>query len=65
MLGVFIPEVEGTVRTGSGEGAVLWVEGNGVYGKDLGSVAGVRVGLAMAFEREVETGHTSGGLHDV
>ena len=31
VLGVLVPEVEGTVGAGGGEGAVLWVEGYGVY----------------------------------
>lgn len=64
MLGIFVPKVEGTVRAGGGEGAVLWVERDGIYGKNLGSVAGVGVGLAVAFEREVEAENGLGWLHN-
>lgn len=56
VLGVFVPEVEGTVRAGGGEGAVLWVERNGVYGEDLGGIAIVGVGLAVALEGKVQAG---------
>ncbi len=31
VLGVLVPEVEGAVGACGGEGAVLWVEGYGVY----------------------------------
>lgn len=31
VLGVLVPKVESSVGTCSGEGAVLWVEGYGVY----------------------------------
>lgn len=31
MLGVLVPEMESTVGACGGEGAVLWVEGYGVY----------------------------------
>ena len=54
VLGVLVPEVEGTVGTGSGEGAVLGVEGDGVYGVDLCDVAVGGVLLAVALEGEVE-----------
>ena len=54
VLGVLVPEVEGTVGTGGGEGAVLGVEGDGVYGVDLCDVAVGGVLLAVALEGEVE-----------
>ena len=56
MLCVFVPEVEGAVGAGGAEGAVLGVEGDGVYGVDFCRVAVVGVGLTMAFEGEVEAG---------
>lgn len=53
MFGVFVPEVEGAVAAGGGEGAVDGVEGDGVDGVDVGDVAGLGGGLAVAFEGEV------------
>lgn len=53
VLGVFVPEVEGAVAAGGGEGAVDGVEGDGVDGVDVGDVAGLRGGLSVAFEGEV------------
>ena len=35
VLGVLVPEVEGAVAAGGGEGAVYGVEGDGVYGVDV------------------------------
>jgi hypothetical protein len=55
VLGVLVPEVEGTVGASGGEGAVLWVERNGVHGVDLRDVAVGGVLLAMALEGKVET----------
>jgi hypothetical protein len=54
MLGVFVPEVECAIGAGGGEGAVLGVEGDCVYGVDFCGLAGGRVLLAVALEREVE-----------
>jgi hypothetical protein len=54
VLCVLVPEVEGTITTGGAEGAVLRVEGNGVYGVNFGDVARRRILLAVAFEGEVE-----------
>jgi len=56
VLCVLVPEVEGAVAAGGAEGAVLRVEGDGVYAVDFGDVARGRVLLAVAFEREVEAG---------
>lgn len=53
VFGVFVPEVEGSVAAGCGEGAVDRVEGDGVYGEDFGVVSCGGVGLAVAFEGEV------------
>lgn len=49
-----VPEVEGAVRAGGGEGAVHGVEGDGVDGVDVGHVVGW--GVAVAFEGEVRAG---------
>ena len=40
VFGVLVPEVECAVAAGGAEGAVLWVEGYGVYGVDLLDVSG-------------------------
>lgn len=56
VLGVLVPEVESAVGAGSAKGAMLWVEGNGVYREDFGDVPRGRVLLAVAFEGEVEAG---------
>jgi hypothetical protein len=56
VLGVLVPEVEGAVATGGAEGAVDGVEGDCVDAVDFGDVALVGVGLAVAFEGEVEAG---------
>ncbi len=56
MLGVLVPEVEGAVGTRGAEGAVLWVEGDGVYRVDFCYVTRSWVLLAVAFEGEVEAG---------
>lgn len=53
VLGVLVPEVEGAVAAGGGEGAVHGVEGDGVDGVDVGDVARLRGGLSVAFEGEV------------
>ena len=53
VLGVLVPEVEGPVRASGAEGAVLWVEGDGVDGEDVTAVAVVLRRLAVAFEAEV------------
>lgn len=53
VLGVLVPEVEGTVATGGAEGAMLGVEGDCVDGVDFGDVPGRRVLLSVAFEGEV------------
>ena len=55
VLGVFVPEVEGAVGAGGAEGAVLWVEGDGVDAVDVALVAHVRDVAAVAFEGEVGT----------
>lgn len=57
VLCVLVPEVEGAIATGSAEGAVLGVEGDGVYGVDFCDVPRCRVLCAMAFEGEVEAGY--------
>ena len=54
VLGVFVPEVEGAIATGCGEGAMLGVEGDGVDGVDLGDVALGGVLLSVALEGEVQ-----------
>lgn len=51
MLGHAIPEVERAVGASGAEGAVLWVEGDSVDGKDVRHV--VLRGVAVALEREV------------
>jgi hypothetical protein len=56
VLGVLVPEVECTIRSGGGEGTVDGVEGDGVYGIDFCDVASVWVLLAVTFERKVEAG---------
>lgn len=53
VLGVLVPEVESSVRAGCAEGAVDWVEGDGVDCVDAGDVAGWWV--AVALERKVGT----------
>jgi hypothetical protein len=53
VLGVLVPEVERPVRPGRAEGAVNGVEGDGVYGIDVGDVAGAGGGFAVAFEGKV------------
>jgi hypothetical protein len=65
VLGVFVPEMEGAVRTGGRESAVLWMEGNSVYGENLGGFASVGVGLAVTLEGEVEATNMLEGLCDV
>jgi len=62
VLGVLVPEVEGTVGAGGGEGAVLRVEGDGVYGVDFCDVAVGGVLLAVALEGEVETRYELDGV---
>ena len=52
MLGIFIPEVEGTVRACCAECAVNRVDGNSVDGVDVCYVA--LWWVAVAFEREVK-----------
>lgn len=54
VLCVLVPEVERAVGAGGAEGAVHGVEGYRVDGVDFCDVAGCWVGLAVAFEREVE-----------
>lgn len=54
MLGVLIPEVEGTVTAGGAEGAVDGVEGDGVDGVDVVDIA-LR-SLTVALETEVVGG---------
>jgi hypothetical protein len=54
VLGVLVPEVEGAVATSSAEGAVDGVEGDCVDRIDFSDVALVGIGLAVAFEGEVE-----------
>jgi hypothetical protein len=53
MLRILVPEVEGAVTACGREGAVHGVEGDGVDGVDLCSVARGGVGLAVASEGEV------------
>lgn len=50
MLGILIPEVEGTVATGGAECAVLGMEGDSIYGVDFRDVPLGGILLAMAFE---------------
>lgn len=64
VLCVLVPEMESAIGTGGGESAVLWVEGNGVYRKDLCGFASVGVGLAVALERKVEAARVLDGLSD-
>jgi len=59
MLGVFIPEMERPVAAGGAEGAVDRVEGDGVDGEDVGDVARIGGGDAVAFEGEVGAGEVS------
>lgn len=54
VLGVLVPEVECAVTTGGAEGAVDGVEGDCIYRVDFCDVTLSGVGLAVAFEREVE-----------
>lgn len=54
VLGVLIPEVEGTVRASCAECAVLGVERDGVHRVNLCDVALRGVLLAVALEGEVE-----------
>jgi hypothetical protein len=54
VLGVLVPKVESAVAAGGAEGAVDGVEGDCVNAVDFGDVPLVRVGLAVAFEGEVE-----------
>ena len=56
MLGVLVPEVEGSVAAGGAEGAVDGVEGYRVHGVDVADVAVIGWGLAVAFEAEVGGG---------
>lgn len=56
VLCVLVPEVECAVAAGGAEGAVDGVEGYGVHGVDFCDVARRGVGLAVAFEGEVEAG---------
>ena len=53
MFSVTVPEVERAVAAGGAKGAVLGVEGDGVYGVDVGDIAGIGGGLPMAFEGEI------------
>lgn len=53
VLCVLVPEVEGAVGAGGAEGAVLGVEGYGVYRVDFCDVPGGGVLLPVAFEGEV------------
>lgn len=64
VLGILVPEVEGTVGTSGGEGAVLGVEGDGVYRVDFGDVAVGGVLLAVALEGEVEATYGLDGVMD-
>lgn len=56
VLGVLVPEVEGAVGAGGGEGAMLRVEADGVEAVDVANVAIISGGLAVAFEAEVAAG---------
>lgn len=56
VLGVFVPEVEGTVGTSCAEGSVDGVEANGVDSVDIADVGRARGGLAMTLEGEVRGG---------
>lgn len=56
MLGILIPEVEGTVATRSAERTVDRVEGDGVDGVDVADIAVVRWRLTVALETEVRAG---------
>lgn len=47
VLGVLVPEVEGSVRTGRAEGAVDGVERDVVYGVDVGGAVDGRVTVAL------------------
>ena len=51
MLGVLVPEVEGTIAAGGTEGAMLGVERDIIYGVDLGG--GALRWIPVALEREV------------
>lgn len=53
VFGVLVPEVEGAVTTGSTEGSVDRVEGDGVDRVDVGLVASVGCVLTVALEGEV------------
>lgn len=61
MLGVAVPEVEGAVAAGGAEGAVLWVEGDGVDGVHVRDIPCVGGRLPVAFEGEVRAGGEEGG----
>ena len=50
VLGVLVPEVEGTVGAGGAEGTVDGVEGDVVDGEDVGDVVGGRVAVALEGE---------------
>lgn len=56
MLGILVPEVEGTVTTGSAEGSVDGVEADGVDGVDVADVAVVGWGFTVALKGEVGGG---------
>lgn len=51
VFGVLVPEVEGAVRSSGAEGTVDGVEGDVVYGVDIGSV--ILGGISVALEGEV------------
>src|SRR4051794_32094031 len=63
MLGVLVPEVEGSIRAGCTESTVNGVEGNGVHGIDFGYIALGGVLLTVTSEREVKAGLLLAGSH--
>lgn len=54
VFGIFVPEMESTVRACSAECAMYRVERNGVYREDLILIAIAGVRLTVAFEGEVQ-----------
>ena len=50
VLGIAVPEVKSAVTAGCAEGAVLWVERDGVHGVNVSDITGVGRVLAVTFE---------------
>ena len=59
VLGVLVPEVVGPVAAGSAEGAVYWMEGDGVDAVHVRHVTRVGRTLPVAFEGKVEAARGS------